>query len=93
MNARKSMSLIGAAIVIGVGVTGKDAFAGIDRGGKTDDPNREKDKVSRGEVTGFGSVYVNGVRYATDSAAFLINGRLGTEADLSVGQAALGSAP
>lgn len=84
MNARKSMSLIGAAIVMGVGVTGPYALAGIDRGGKPD--NGSPDTVSRGTVTGFGSVYVNGVRYRTDAATFLINGRLATEADLSVGQ-------
>ena len=86
MNARKSMSLIGAAIVIGVGVSAQTAFAGLDRGGKTDDDDSENKKVSHGQVTGFGSVYVNGVRYNTDSAIFLINGSLGAESDLSVGQ-------
>ena len=86
MNARKSMSLIGAAIVIGIGVSAQTAFADIDRGGKTDNEDREKKKVSRGQVTGFGSVFVNGVRYNTDAAVFLINGSLGSETDLSVGQ-------
>ena len=90
MNARKSMSLIGAAIVIGVGVSAETAFAGIDKGGsadsKTGDQDRGNKKVSRGEVTRFGSVYVNGVRYSTDTAVFLINGSLGSEADLSIGQ-------
>ena len=80
------MSLIGAAIVIGVGVSAQTAFAGIDKGGKTDDDDRDNKKVSRGQVTQFGSVYVNGVRYNTDAAVFLINGSLGSEADLSVGQ-------
>ena len=88
MNARKSMSLIGAAIVIGVGVSAPTAFAGIDKGGspRTDNNNRGTEKLSRGQVTAFGSVYVNGVRYDTDSAIFLINGSLGAESDLTVGQ-------
>ncbi len=86
MNARKSMSLIGAAIVIGVGVSAEPTFAEIDRGGSDKTDNNDNKKVSRGKVTQFGSVYVNGVRYNTDSAVFLINGSLGAESDLSVGQ-------
>ncbi len=86
MNARKSMSLIGAAIVIGVGVSADTAFAGIDKGGNPKADQRESGRVSHGQVTQFGSVYVNGVRYNTDSAVFLINGSFGAESDLSVGQ-------
>lgn len=86
MNARKSMSLIGAAIVIGVGISPESAFAEIDRGGNPKTDNNANRKVSRGQLTAFGSVYVNGVRYSTDSAVFLINGSLGTESQLSVGQ-------
>ncbi len=86
MNARKSMSLIGAAIVIGVGVSAQTAFAGIDKGGNDKTDNNDNKKVSRGEVTQFGSVYVNGVRFNTDAAIFLINGTLGAESDLTVGQ-------
>ena len=41
--------------------------------------------ISSGAVTGFGSVFVNGVRFETSSAAFTINGRPGTQADLRVG--------
>ena len=36
-------------------------------------------------VTGFGSVFVNGVRFETSGAAFTINGKPGTQADLRVG--------
>jgi hypothetical protein len=41
--------------------------------------------VSSGAITGFGSVYINGVRFETNSAAFTINGKPGTQADLRVG--------
>lgn len=41
--------------------------------------------ISSGVVTGFGSVFVNGVRFETSSAAFTINGKPGTQADLRVG--------
>ena len=41
--------------------------------------------ISSGAITGFGSVFVNGVRFETSSAAFMINGKPGTQADLRVG--------
>jgi len=41
--------------------------------------------ISSGSITGFGSVFVNGVRFETSSAAFTINGKPGTQADLRVG--------
>lgn len=41
--------------------------------------------VTTGVITGFGSVYVNGVRYDTSGAAFEIEGRSGTQAELKVG--------
>lgn len=41
--------------------------------------------ISSGTVTGFGSVFVNGVRFETSTAAFTINGKPGTQADLRVG--------
>lgn len=82
MNARKSMSIIGAVAVAVVGSASLTAYAGIDAGGST----KPKETVSKGKVTGFGSIYVNGIRYATDQASFIINGELGQESDLSVGQ-------
>lgn len=42
------------------------------------------DRIS-GVITAFGSVYVNGVKYDTDSASFNINGRETTEDDLRIG--------
>lgn len=41
--------------------------------------------VTTGVVTGFGSIYVNGVRYDTSGAQFDIDGRPGTQAELKVG--------
>lgn len=41
--------------------------------------------TTTGVVTGFGSVYVNGVRYDTSSASFDINDDSGTQSDLRVG--------
>lgn len=41
--------------------------------------------ISTGTVTGFGSVYVNGVKFETDQARFEVEGLDGTQADLRVG--------
>lgn len=82
MNANRSMTLIGAAIVIAAAGGSGTASAGIDGSGVT----TPKPKVTKGPVTGFGSIYVNGVRYNTDTALFLIDGALGGESELAVGQ-------
>ncbi len=44
--------------------------------------------ASVGTITGFGSVFVNGVEFDTASANILIDGRPATEADLAVGMVA-----
>ena len=41
--------------------------------------------VTVGVVTGFGSVYLNGCEYETDSASISVDGQSATEDDLSVG--------
>lgn len=41
--------------------------------------------VSVGTITGFGSVFVNGVEFETDSASFDVDGISGTQDDLAVG--------
>ncbi len=56
-----------------------DQFVGIDRGGV-------RDRVVIGVVTGFGSIFVNGVRYSTDVAEIEIDGQPGTDTDLRLGQ-------
>ena len=40
---------------------------------------------STGTVTAFGSVYVNGVKYDTSGVPVRVNGNVGSQADLSVG--------
>ncbi|MCK4834313.1 MAG: hypothetical protein KAT12_06030 [Gammaproteobacteria bacterium] len=41
--------------------------------------------VSSGSVSGFGSVFVNGVEFETDSATFDVDGVSGTQDDLAIG--------
>lgn len=41
--------------------------------------------VSSGSVSGFGSVFVNGVEFETDSATFDVDGAPGTQDDLAIG--------
>jgi hypothetical protein len=59
--------------------------AGCGGGGGSAAPATGSAVVSTGVVTGFGSVYVNGVRYDTSSAAFTIDDSPGSQADLAVG--------
>jgi len=42
--------------------------------------------TASGPITGFGSVFVNGVEYATSAAQIMIDGQSGTEAQLRAGQ-------
>ncbi|MDH3587918.1 MAG: DUF5666 domain-containing protein [Gammaproteobacteria bacterium] len=49
--------------------------SGIDRGG-----------VAQGVITGFGSIFVNGIRFDTSSASFTIDDNPGSESDLDVGK-------
>jgi hypothetical protein len=52
----------------------------------TPPPPPETGVVSAGVITGFGSVYLNGVRYDTSAAQVSVNGEAAVEADLKVGQ-------
>lgn len=54
-----------------IGASGSASAAGI--------------SVSSGPITGFGSVFVNGVEYDTSQAQILMNGVQGTQDDLRVG--------
>ncbi len=82
MNVKKSVTLTGMALAIAAGGSSHEAKAGVDRGGA---PSTSP-SIARGSVTGFGSIYINGVRYNTDNAIFIIDGVIGAEADLVVGQ-------
>jgi hypothetical protein len=72
------LAILGAIAIAACGGSGSgsNVTAGIDRGGV----------VTSGSITGFGSVHVNGVRYVTSGATFLIDGQPGAESDLRVGQ-------
>lgn len=59
----------------GGGGGGQPSLTGIDRLG-----------VSSGTITGFGSIFVNGVEWRTTGAGIEVDGQPGTEADLQLGQ-------
>ena len=82
MNRNTCLTLGGCLVIVACGGSGVEATAGIDGRGS---PSRVA-VVSRGTVSAFGSVVVNGVRYDTSNASFDINGTAGAESDLSVGQ-------
>ena len=42
-------------------------------------------RVASGSITGFGSIFVNGVEFETDSATFNVDGDSGTQDDLAIG--------
>jgi hypothetical protein len=65
----------------GGGGGGSDPTGGIDGRG---DPDPVA-VISAGEITGFGSIIVNGVEYETDGTEFEIDGETGTETELEIG--------
>ncbi|NNC37279.1 MAG: hypothetical protein HKO02_07475 [Hyphomonadaceae bacterium] len=52
----------------------------------TPPPPVAKSGTVTGSISGFGSVIVNGDRYATNGASFDIDGKTGSQSDLKVGQ-------
>ena len=72
---------VGAALLVSVPACDSTSpTAGIDRGGV-------RTPVSaQGPITGFGSIIVNGVHYSLDAAEVRIEGGLGAEGDLALGQ-------
>lgn len=74
-------ALSGALAITACG-SGSEQVAGINAGGS---PVPVVGVVSKGSISGFGSVIVNGVAYDTNSASFTIDGSPGTQSDLSVG--------
>ncbi len=75
---RKSCLLLATGWLVASCGAGSGQTAGIDRGGYTSGP-----------VTGYGSLWVNGDRYVTSSAAITINGATANESDLAIGQVVL----
>ncbi len=54
-------------------------------GGSSSSGGDAEPVASRGVITGFGSVYVNGRRYATDNTRFEVDDSNGSEDDLRIG--------
>lgn len=76
MKTRKNSTMTGVAVAIAAAI-GPPAIAGIDAGGSP--------ITTGGSITQFGSIYVNGARYDTSNALFIIDGRVGDESELDIG--------
>jgi hypothetical protein len=75
------------AVVAGVAMaTVLGSCGGGDGGGQDGVVPSPPTVVATGAITGFGSVYVNGVRFTTSAADIEIDGIKATQADLKVGQ-------
>ena len=72
---RTALSAAIALTVVACGSSGTGGLAGIGGSGY----------VTSGSVTGFGSVFVNGVEFETDSAIFDVDGEPGSQDDLAIG--------
>jgi hypothetical protein len=80
---RKVPILLVAALLAGVGSCG--GGGSNDGGGDVPDESTTG-LLSAGVISGFGSVYINGVRYGTDATSVLIDDQEATVAQLEVGQ-------
>ncbi len=78
---RYGVTILSGMLAIAACGGGGEKVAGIDGRGN---PARVG-VVSKGTITGFGSIIVNGVAFDTSNAQFGIDGRGGTQADLAVG--------
>lgn len=74
----RSITLLGSAVLLSACGGGSTQTAGIDRGGIS--------TSAIGPVTGFGSIFLNGERYALDNAEIRVDGDPATQADLAIGQ-------
>jgi len=72
---------VAAILLVACGGGGNEQVAGIDGRGSP----VAVGVVSKGTITGFGSVILNGVTYNTSSATFTIDGNAGSQSDLAVG--------
>ncbi|WP_455197312.1 DUF5666 domain-containing protein, partial [Kaarinaea lacus] len=70
------LGIVGAAATaLLIGCSGGESGTGIQANNQT----------TVGEISGFGSIYVNGVRYNTDGATVYIDGNPSSEQSLAVG--------
>lgn len=82
MKSKGILTLFGIALTAACGGGGIQV-AGIDGGGA---PAPVAIAVSKGTITGFGSIIVNDVRYDIANATITVEGSPGDEASLAVGQ-------
>ncbi len=75
---RKFTTIVAAAVLLLASCGGPTRLAGIQGSGSP--------AVASGPITGFGSIFVNGVEYATSNAQIRIDDQPGAESQLHVGQ-------
>ena len=78
--SKTTLSIICSAILAGGGLA-----ACSSGGGSSPYPSNGSQKATYGVITGFGSVFVNGVEYETTEAAVTVDGSGGSEDDLAIG--------
>jgi hypothetical protein len=74
---RKFTTIVAAAVLLLASCGGSTQLAGIQGSGSG---------VASGPITGFGSIFVNGVEYATSNAQIRIDDQPGAESQLLVGE-------
>ena len=84
MIASKPALVLGSIAALALGACGG---SGGDGAGNT--PAMPPSFASYGTVTAFGSVVVNGVRFDTSTASFMLDGNPGAQSDLAVGDVIL----
>ena len=80
-NLSKITALTVTALITACGGSGTTSL-----GGPSLTPTATGSTVAIGTITGFGSVFVNGVRFDVSSAQISVNGQSATQAQLKVGQ-------
>jgi hypothetical protein len=73
-----TMGLVVAGFLTGCGSGGGEATVSTAGSGSGS-------AAATGTITGFGSVFVNGKRFETDHASFLVDDQPGTQSDLKLG--------
>ncbi len=85
------MKLNKCALSVGVALIASTLFAcgggssSANRGGGIGGTGEAISSQYSGEISGFGSIFVNGVRFNTDNSQFFVNGKAVDESALSVG--------
>ena len=79
MKTATKLTALSSAILLSLGLT---ACGG---GGSDSTTASASEIISSGTITGFGSVYVNGVKFETNSTSFDIEGEPGSQEQLAIG--------